>query len=330
MLLRCAFPVVFAVLVASGCSRKTEVPAGPAGAAAPTRIVVQLDWVAEPEHGGFYQAKARGWFAEAGLDVELVQGGANAYPMQKVATGAAQFAQADSTNVLLAIQEGLPLINIAAVFQRDPTVFLMHADNPVTKWQDLDGRTVMARPEYAFIPFVQKKYGIKFNLTQQSFALQQLVADKNFIQQGYYIAEPYYLMKAGMKPKWLHVWDTGFDAYAVIIANPDWLKTHGAVARKFVAAYVRGWRDYCEGDPAPAHTLMMQVNPNVTADFLAWSRSQIIKENLTRGFAEKGENYGVIQSVRFASQIRQLEELGLLKPGRLTTGAVMTDAYLPK
>src|SRR3954466_14676806 len=83
------------------------------------KITVQLDWVAEPEHGGFYQAQARGYFKDAGLDVTLIPGGPNAFATQKVATGQADIAQSDSTNTLLAINQGLPVTQIGAVFQND-------------------------------------------------------------------------------------------------------------------------------------------------------------------------------------------------------------------
>src|ERR1039458_2625261 len=73
-----------AALLCWGCSRQPA--AAPGTAAAPFRITLQLDWVAEPEHGGIYQALARGFFSEAGLDVTVVQGGPNAFVMQKLAT----------------------------------------------------------------------------------------------------------------------------------------------------------------------------------------------------------------------------------------------------
>ena len=67
----------------------------------PLKITVQLDWVAEPEHGGFYQAEAKGFFREEGLDVRLIPGGPGAHVMPSVATGKADIGQADSTNTLL-------------------------------------------------------------------------------------------------------------------------------------------------------------------------------------------------------------------------------------
>ncbi len=319
---------------ATGCGQKSANSAA-AGDATPTLtpITVQLDWVAEPEHGGFYQAQARGFFTEAGLEVTLVQGGANAFPTQKVASGQAQFAQADSTNTLLAINEGLPITQVAAVFQQNPSVLMLHPGNPISSFEELDGETIMARPEWAFLPYLRQKYGIEFNLIPTNFSLANFIADPNFIQQGFYIAEPFFIEKEGLpRPKFLYAWDAGFDSYVVLIANQAWITQNPTVTRAFLAAYIRGWDDYLHGDPAPAHELMKQVNDNNTDDFLAYSRQMIIDEKLVTGRGPDGgpAKIGRIEPDRFTTQIQQLESLDILKPaGRLNASAVMTTDYLP-
>ena len=318
-----------AALLSWGCSRQ---PAdGPGAVAAPFKMNVQLDWVAEPEHGGIYQALAKGYFSEAGLDVTVIQGGPNAFVMQKLATGKADVGQSDSTNMLLAIAQGLPLIQVGAVFQNDPSVLMLHADNPVKRFEDLDGKTIMARPEWAFLPYLRAKYHVNFNIIPQNFAVGNFIADPNFIQQGYYTAEPFYIVKGGAKyPKFLYAWDAGFDAYTVLAANRPWAERNPARLRAFLAAYIRGWNDYLEGDPAPAHALMKQLNPNDTDDFLAFSRKMIVDERLAIGRDAKDDSLtGRITRERFAIQIRQLEDLGILPRGHLTVDQVMTTSYLP-
>ncbi len=312
-----------------GCS-KTAAP-GAAADNAPFKIIVQLDWVAEPEHGGFYQAQAKGFFREAGLEVTLIPGGPNAFVMQKLATGQADIGQSDSTNTLLAVNEGLPLIHIGAVFQNDPSVLMLHAENPVTRFEDLNGKTIMARPEWAFLPYLRKKYGIDFSIIPQNFSVANFIGDKNFIQQGFYIAEPYHIIKGGAKPpKFLYAWDAGFDAYTVLVANRPWAAQHPAQVRAFLKAYIRGWRDYTEGDPTPAHTLMKQVNPNNTDEFMAFSRQKIIEEHLVTGRQNPSpDQIGRISPGRFATQLHQLEDLGILPKGKLTVEQVMTTEYLP-
>jgi NitT/TauT family transport system substrate-binding protein len=308
-----------------GCSKK------PAPASL-FKITVQLDWVAEPEHGGFYQAQAKGYFKDAGLDVEIIPGGPNAFVMQKLATGKADIGQGDSTNTLLAIAQEVPVIQIGAVFQNDPSVLMLHAENPVRRFEDLNGKTIMARPEWAFIPYLKKKYGIEFQLIPQNFSMTNFVANKDLIQQGYYIAEPYHILKAGgAMPRFLYAWDAGFDAYAVLVANKSWAARHPAEARAFLKAYIHGWQDYLENDPAPAHALMKQANANNTDEFMLFSRKMIIDEKLVIGRGPDGgpAMIGRISPDRFATQIRQLEELGILPKGKLTADQVMTTAYLP-
>jgi NitT/TauT family transport system substrate-binding protein len=326
---------VVASLAFSACGKKSASVSSAAAthaSAAPTQIIVQLDWVAEPEHGGFYQAQAKGFFKDAGLDVEIIPGGPNAFVMQKLATNKAQFGQADSTNTLLAIAQDIPVIQIAAVFQNDPSVFMLHADNPITRFDQLAGQTVMARPEWAFLPYLKKKYGIDFKLIPQNYSVANFVATKDLIQQGYYIAEPYHIIKAGGKmPRFLYAWDAGFDAYAVLVANKSWAAAHPEATRAFVQAYIKGWTDYLANDPTPAHELMKAANSNNTDEFMLFSRKMIIDEKLVTGRGADGgpANIGRITRARFQTQIDQLEDLAILPKGKLTVDQAMTTDYLP-
>src|SRR5208283_5452134 len=112
-----------------------------------------------------------------------------------LATGKADIGQSDSTNTLLAIAQGLPLVQVGAVFQNDPSALILHADNPVRRFEDLDGKNIMTRPECACLPYLNVKYQNSFNIIPQNFAVGNFIADPNFILQGYYTAEPYYCVK---------------------------------------------------------------------------------------------------------------------------------------
>ena len=319
-------PVVFLL---SGCDKKS-IPE--TSSSAPFKITVQLDWVAEPEHGGFYQAQAKGYFKDAGLDVEIIPGGPNAFVMQKLATGKADIGQGDSTNTLLAIAQDIPVIQIGAVFQNDPSVLMLHKENPVSSFADLNGKTLMARPEWAFLPYLKKKYGIDFQLVPQNYSVANFVADKNLIQQGYYIAEPYHIIKAGGEmPKFLYAWDAGFDAYCVLVANKAWASAHPAQVRAFMKAYIHGWQDYLENDPSAAHVLLKQANPENTDEFMMFSRKMIIDGKLVIGRDPDAGSatIGRITEKRFATQINQLEDLGILPKGKVTVQQAMTPDYLP-
>jgi len=299
---------------------------------APLKITVQLDWVAEPEHGGFYQAEAHGYFRAEGLDVTIIPGGPGAHVMSAVATGKADIGQASDIETLLKQAEGLPFVQFAAVFQDDPSGILVHADSPVKRFEDLQGKTIIARPGWPFLDFLKQKYQLKVNVVAQNFSVSAFLGNKEALQQGYYIAEPYHITKAGGKmPRFLSTWDAGFRGYAVLVTNKKFAREHAAELRAFTRAYIKGWREYLEGDPARAHAAMKQANANNTDEFMAFSRRMIIDERLVTG-RDAGGGLGTIgrlDPARFTQQIAQLESLGLLPKGKITAAAAMTTQFLP-
>lgn len=315
---------VLACAALAGCARRAAAPGPGEGGYVP--IVVQLDWFAEPEHGGFYAAEAAGYFRAEHLDVRLVQGGPNAYALQKVGTGQAQLAQSDSTSVLTAIEAGAPVINVASIFQHDPGVLMMHADNPVRTWTDLDGKRIMARPEWVFLPYLRKKYNIRFAVIPQNFDLMLLARDPALIQQGYYIAEPYRLARMGVALKFLCPWDAGFDSYTTLVANRGFVRRHPQELRAFLRALRRGYAAYFGGDPGPAHAIMRRINPRAEPGYLDWSRRQILAAHLDRA---PGGQYLAISRARYAKEIDQLEDLGILRRGSVTPDQAMDGSYLP-
>lgn len=305
-----------------------------AGAAekAPFKITVQLDWVAEPEHGGLYQAQARGFFQAEGLDVTLIPGGPGAHVMPSVATGQVDIGQADDIGTLLQQAEGLPFVQFAAVFQDDPAGILVHADSPVQTFEDLQGKTIIARPGWPFLEFLKKKYGLKVNVVAQNFSSAAFLGNREALQQGYYIAEPYHITQAGGRPpRFLSTWAAGFRGYAVLITNKKFAREHPAELRAFTRACIRGWRDYLEGDPTPAHEAMKRANKNNTDGFMMFSRQMIIDEKLVTGRDPDGGPAKIarLDPARYVKQIALLEDLGLLRQGRITAAAAMTTEFLP-
>jgi NitT/TauT family transport system substrate-binding protein len=139
-------------------------------------------------------------------------------------------------------------------------------------------------------------------------------------------------VKAGGKmPRFLSTWEADFRAYAVLVTNRKFAREHPAELRAFMRAYIRGWRDYLEGDPTPAHELLKKANSNNTDEFMMFSRKMIIDGKLVTGRdASSGPaQIGRLDPARYARQIQQLEELGILKKGKVTAAQAMTTEFLP-
>ena len=298
----------------------------------PYKLTVQLDWVAEPEHGGIYQAAVQGYFAAEGLEVTIIPGGPNAFVVQKVATNQAQIGQGDSTDILQKIAIGLPVLSVAAVFQDDPSGLLVSAGSSVRRFEDLQGKTIIARPDWTFLTYLKKHYGVTVNVVPQNFSVAAFLTEKEAIQQGYFIAEPYHIVKAGAaKPRFLSTWDAGLRAYAVLFTNRKFAREHPEELRAFMRAYIKGWNEYLTNDPTPAHAAMRKDNPSLTDEFALASRQLILDEKLVTGRDADGgpTNTGRITAARFTTQIAQLEELGVLPKNKVTVEQAISTEFLP-
>ena len=95
-------------------------------AAGQDKVSFGTNWLAQAEHGGYYQAVADGTYAEYGLDVTIVQGGPQAANRAQLVAGAIQFYMSGVTSAINAVKEGIPTLTLAAIFQKDPQVLMSH------------------------------------------------------------------------------------------------------------------------------------------------------------------------------------------------------------
>lgn len=321
--------VALATLVVAGCARRESAETASAPKTTALRkVVLQTDWFPQAEHGGFYQALAKGFYREAGLDVEILSGGPGVAIKLAVAKGQADFGMNRSDDIIMAVSQGMPLLIVGAVLQHDPEALLVHESSPVKSLADLNGRTVIAPPSMTWIPYVQKKYGVKFDLTRTNYSLAIFLADKNTIQQCIVTSEPYYAAQRGVRVRTVALADEGYDPYHTIICRRELARTSPELVRAFLAASIRGWRDYLEGDPAPANELILKRNAEMSPGQIAFSREALITRKLVAGDGAKGEGIGRISTARVASQIAVLTELKILeKP--VSAAAVVTQEFLP-
>ncbi|MBI5380902.1 MAG: ABC transporter substrate-binding protein [Opitutae bacterium] len=327
--IRTAFLLLLAVAGLVACSRSPAPDKPSAAPATPLRKVrLQTDWFPQAEHGGFYQALARGFYREAGLDVELLPGGPGANIKPKVINRDVEFGINPSTDVIVAASRGMPLLIVGAFLQHDHQALLLHAENPIESFAQLDGQTVIAAPSLVWIRFLQRKYGITFNILPVPYGLANFFANPQAIQQCVVTNEPFLAAQHGVRVKTLRIADAGYDPYHVIFCRPDFAAAQPEIVRAFVAASVRGWRDYIEGDPAPADALILKQNPRMTAAFLAFSRRELTERRLVTGDPAKGEGAGRLALPRIEASIAQLVALQVLEQP-LAVAKVATTEFLP-
>lgn len=301
------------IVLLTSCSKPETAATAPAdGKPALQKVILQSDWYAQAEHGGYYQALAKGYYAEAGLEVTIEPGGPGSFGVQKVASGASHFSMGRSDDVMLAVQEGLPIIIVTALMQHDPQSLLLHDENPVKTFADLDGKNVMATPGAAWIQLIEKKHGIKLNIIPLNYGLAQFMADKNFIQQCFVTNEPYYVTEAGHKPRAMLIAGSGYDPYRVIFSSTRFVRENPGAVRAFAAASARGWDDFLNGDASPGKALIAARNEKMTDAFMDYSIAAMKKFQLVSGDPAKAERTGLLDRARLEQTAALLHSIGMI------------------
>lgn len=287
--------------LAAACSpQKAAEPA----AEGPTKIRFVLDWRAEAEHGGFYQALATGEYAKRGLDVQIIQGGPSVNVPQLLAAGSAELGVASNSFIALNLaKEGVPLKVVAAAMQKDPQVLMAHPDQGLKSISDMKGRPMFLSDSAitAFWVWLKAKYGFTDEQVR-SYNTVQFVKEPRAVQQGYVFSEPYTIEKqTGLKPQVFLLADEGYPGYAGMIVAPDALIAKNPKAvRAFVEASAAGWASYLNGDAAPADALIRKENPEQTQDILDQARETMRRYGIVESGDAAGGRIGAMSDARWA------------------------------
>lgn len=298
-------------LFLSGCGKKAAAPA--VNSAGLIKVRFQTDWFPQPEHGGYYQALAKGYYAAEGLDLEILPGGPNAQVMTKVATGRADLGMTNGDDVIVAVARGVPLKMVAAEMQRDAQGIMFHGEHPLASLRDLHGRTVMAGAGSVWIKVLEKKLGVKFNLLPLAGDLARFMNDKTFIQQCFVTNEPFFAKQRGADARALLISSDDYAPYRVMFSSDAYIAQNPDVVRRFVRASLKGWTDYMAGDPAPANALLKQLRPDLPDEFFAYSIQAMKDYQLVAGNPERGERIGQLSSKRLEKQLKLLCEVGVIE-----------------
>ena len=247
-------------------------------ASALDKVRFGTNWLADPEAGGFYQAVADGTYAKYGLDVTIVPGGPQANGGLMLLFGKLEFFMGgDMIGNLLAAEANLPLIAVAADFQKSPQIFMSHPGQGLDTWRDL----TKAKPVYVgagaintFYAWMKLVYGFKDeNIRPYSFNSAPFIMNKDSIQQGYITAEPFEIERQGhFKPNVFLLSDYGYDTYStLIVTRGEIVEKNPDLVQRFVNASAIGWYHYLYDDNSKANALIKADNPDINDDQIAFS-----------------------------------------------------------
>jgi NitT/TauT family transport system substrate-binding protein len=299
----------------------------PVAGRANDKITFGLDWKAEAEYGGYYQALATGLYQKAGLDVTIRQGGPQVNHTQLLLAGRLDFnITGNSFLALNFVKENIPFRTVASMFQKDPSVLIAHQNQGNDSFPALKGKPIMisADTRVGWWNFLKAKFGYSDSqIRPYTFNLAPFLADPKAIQQGFLGSEPFSIKQAtGVDPVVLLVADAGFQGYSSLIATSDKnIEQNPDLVQRFVNASIQGFYSYLNGDPTPGNALILKENPEMTQALLDYGRASM----KAHGILESGDaakmGIGAMTAERWADFYQTTADSGVYPKGLDVTKA---------
>ena len=291
----------------------------PARAEILDKVSFGTNWVAEAEHGGFFQAVADGTYTRYGLDVTIVPGGPNDNNRMLLIAGKIDFFMAANTLMSFdAVANNVPVVTIAAMFQKDPQVMLTHPDVNPAKIEDLKPLTLFVSKEgmTSYFQWLKSEYGFSDkNVRPYNFNPQPFIANPKSAMQGYVTSEPFAVEKAaGFKPNLLLLADYGFNTYSTLIeTRREIVDNKPDLVQRFVDASIVGWYNYLYGDNSAANAMIKKLNPEMTDELLAHSVAKMKEYGIVDSGDSAKNGIGAMSDERVTSFFQKMVKAGVVK-----------------
>ena len=295
-------------------------PTTPATAQTLDKVTFGTNWVAEAEHGGFYQALADGTYRNYGLDVTIVPGGPQVNNRILLPVGKIDFyLSANTLQAFDAVEQNIPTLVVAAMFQKEPQVLIAHPNPDINDLKDLKALTLYVSKEGMASYFQWLKAEYKFNdakVKPYTFNPQPFLADKMSAMEGYVTSEPFAIEKqAGFKPKVFLLADFGFSSYSTLIeTRRDLVENKPDLVQRFVDASIIGWYHYLYGDNSAANALIKKQNAEMTDDQLAYSVAKLKEYGIVDSGDTPRLGIGAMTDARYAGFLDKMVRAGVVKP----------------
>jgi NitT/TauT family transport system substrate-binding protein len=284
------------------------------------RVSFGTNWIAEAEHGGFYQAVADGTYAKYGLDVTIVPGGPQINNRILLAVGKIDFfMSANSLQSFDAVVQNVPTIAVAAMFQKDPQVLIAHPDQGINQFVDLKKLTLFVSSEGLATYFQWLKADFGFDerkVKPYTFNPQPFLVDKASAMQGYVTSEPFVIEKVlHATPKVFLLADEGFNTYSTLIeTRRDLVNNKPDLVQRFVDASSIGWYNYIYGNNTAANQTIKKLNPEMTDELLAYSIAKMKQYGIVDSGDSLQYGIGAMTDARMTSFFEKMVRAGVVKP----------------
>ena len=209
------------------------------------KVTLQLKWFHQFQFAGYYAAKEQGYYAQEGLDVDILERSPDKDVVKQVISGEVDFAVGD-TGILSYYARGEPIIALAAIFQHNPLVFVAKQSSGIISPYEMQGKKVMFdsvgagdAPLRAIL--AEKK--VNYTLIKHTFNNDDLINDKVDVMSAYLSAELFYFKEKGIKINIINPQNYGIDFYGdTLFTSQQQVNTHPERVEKFRRATLKGWQ----------------------------------------------------------------------------------------
>jgi NitT/TauT family transport system substrate-binding protein len=305
-----------------------------APAAAADKVVFATNWKAQAAHGGFYQAVADGTYAKYGLDVTIRQGGPQVNNRPLLPAGRIDFLMTGNLlHTFDNVKNGVPVIVVAAMFQKDPQALIAHPGAAAT-FEDLaklPTAYIGKDGQFSFWQWLKADYGFRDEaLRPYNYNVAPFLADAKSVQEGYAVEEPITIEREGhFKPAVFLLADHGYSTYSTTIeARTDTVKNKPDLVRRFVEASIVGWNNYLYGDRKAADALILKDNPEMTPELIAQSLALMKQMGIVDSGDAQTLGIGAMKPERIKDFYDKMVHAGLYKAGDVDLSKVATTQFV--
>lgn len=313
--------IIASALLACALLVAPAVHAQDGGAAKLDAVTFATNWVAQAEHGGFYQALADGTYRRYGLDVKIVPGGPNVNNRILLPAGKIDFfMSANSLQSFDAVAQDVPTVAVAALFQKDPLVLMAHPSSGVKTLADLKDRTIFVSKEgmATYYKWLIAEHGLtEAQVKPYTFNPQPFLADKSSVMQGYVTSEPFAIEREGkFTPVIFLLADHGFTAYSTLIeTRRDMVENNPDLVQRFVDASIIGWYNYLYGDNSGANVLIKKDNPEMSDALILYSITKMKQFGIVDSGEALKDGIGAMTDARWADFFDKMVRAGVVPRG---------------
>jgi NitT/TauT family transport system substrate-binding protein len=248
-----------------------------------------------------------------------VPGGPNANNRMLLIAGKLDFfMSANTLQSFDAVANNVPVVAVAAIFQKDPQVFVTHPESNVKKLEELKPLTLFVSKEgvSSYFQWLKSEYGFsEANVKPYTFNPQPFIVNGQSAMQGYVTSEPFAVEKAAkFKPGIILLADYGFNTYSTLIETRQELTDKKPdLVQRFVDASIIGWYHYLYGDNAPGNAMIKKLNPEMTDELLAYSVARMKEYGIVDSGDALRDGIGAMTDARVASFFDKMVRAGVVR-----------------